>query len=127
MATSCDPRSAESDASSASLAGCQLGVNFDARFENGSHSDELCLKMRETYVSYVAVDAIATRSRCILIKWSGEVTVERPFAARGGHPPRGRFGSTFESAAIVNDGSDTCGQAHMMRVASEVIYIPRVS
>jgi len=86
-----------------SAAACLTGVNFDACFENGSHSDLLCLRMRETYVSYIAGDAIATQSRCILIKWSGEVTVERTFAARGRHHPRGQFGSTLESAAIVND------------------------
>ena len=50
--------------------------------------------------------------------------VERPFAARGWHPPRGRFGSTFESAAIVNDRSDTCGRMHMLRAAREMINTP---
>ena len=59
--------------------------------------------------------------------WSGVVTVERPFAARGGHPPRGRFGSTFESAAIVNDRSDTFSWVHMLQAIREMINTHRTA
>ena len=123
METICDPRYTYND----SVAACLAGVNFDALFENMSHYDVFCCRFAGPFVFYVRVDAIATQRRRIPSNWSGIVTVERPFAARGGHPPRGRFGSTFESAAILNDRSDTFSWVHMLLAAREMINTPRTA
>ena len=92
-----------------------------------SHSDELSCRLYETYVFYVTIEALTTQIRRISSNWLGVVTVERPFAARGGHPPRGRFGSTFESAAIINDRSDTFSWVHMLQATREMINTHRTA
>ena len=53
--------------------------------------------------------------------------VEHPFAARGGTPHGGRYGSTFESATIANDRSDIFSWVYMLLAAREMINTPRTA